>query len=158
MRVVSPTAEYALRAILYLAGNETEARTNQQIAELTKVPTAYLSKVLQALGRAGLLTSQRGLGGGFRLARSVDEISMLDVITSVDPIKQIEVCPMEIAEHSADLCPLHSRLRQALATIEASFKETTVGELIRAHRTPAQPTEGAARRGPGSKDTGTDSA
>ncbi|MFH0944473.1 MAG: Rrf2 family transcriptional regulator [Planctomycetota bacterium] len=134
MRVVSPTSEYALRAILYLASSESEARTNQQVAAATKVPTAYLSKVLQALGRAGLLTSQRGLGGGFRLARGMDEISMLDVINSVDPIMRIDSCPMEIPEHTPDLCPLHSRLALAMDAIEVSFRETTLGELVRAHQ------------------------
>ena len=130
--MISPTAEYALRAIVYLASKQGEPQTNQQIAEITKVPSAYLSKVLQALGRAGLLTSQRGLGGGYRLTRDMDEITMLDVVNSVDPVQRIRRCPMEIAEHGFTLCPLHSRLDKAMEFIETTFGDTTVGSLVRA--------------------------
>ena len=132
--MISPTAEYALRAIVYLAAKQGEPQTNQQIAEITKVPSAYLSKVLQALGRAGLLTSQRGLGGGYRLTRDMDEITMLDVVNSVDPVQRIRTCPMEIADHGFTLCPLHSRLDKAMEFIETTFGNTKVGELVRSHR------------------------
>ena len=65
--MISQTAEYALRAIVYLAGQELP-QTTQQIAATTRVPAGYLSKVLQALARGGLVHSQRGLHGGFTLA------------------------------------------------------------------------------------------
>ena len=63
--MISQTAEYALRAVVFLSMNVDAAFTTQQIAVATKVPAAYLSKVMQSLVRAGLVRSQRGLGGGF---------------------------------------------------------------------------------------------
>lgn len=73
--MISQTAEYALRAIVYLAMNPDSAFTTQQISATTKVPAAYLSKVLQSLAKAGLVKSQRGLGGGFVLTKSPENIS-----------------------------------------------------------------------------------
>ena len=67
--MISQTVEYALRAVVYLADQGEAARTTQQIAEATRVPPAYLSKVMQGLSRGKLVHSQRGLHGGFTLAR-----------------------------------------------------------------------------------------
>jgi Rrf2 family protein len=107
-----------------------EPRTTQQIAEQTQVPSGYLSKVLKALGRAGVVEAQRGLYGGFILARPLNELTILDVINAVDPLERIERCPLGIAAHGDRLCPLHRRLDQGIAEMEALFKGTTIGELL----------------------------
>jgi len=57
----SQIAEYALRAVVRVASHHGRPQTTQQIAAATRVPAGYLSKVMQALGRAGLINSQRGL-------------------------------------------------------------------------------------------------
>ena len=100
--MISLTAEYALRAVSWLASNGKEPLVNRDIADATQVPSGYLAKVLQSLGRAGLVTSQRGLGGGFVLGRSAEEISVLDVVNAVDPLERIESCPLHI-EHTTKL-------------------------------------------------------
>ena len=128
--MISQTAEYALRAVVYLAMNPSNAFTTQQIAHTTKVPAAYLSKVLKALGRAGIVQSQRGLGGGFVLAKPADQINILQVLNAVDPIQRIRTCPLGLTAHGIALCALHKRLDDAIATIEKSFAETTIAELL----------------------------
>jgi Rrf2 family protein len=128
--MISQTAEYALRAIVFLA-DQGEARTAQEIAAATLVPPSYLSKVMQALSRAHLVRSQRGLHGGFTLAKSADELSVWDVVQSVDPIQRIRTCPLGIKAHGTKLCPLHRRLDDALALVENAFRESTVGDLLR---------------------------
>ena len=55
--MISQTAEYALRAIVYLADNPTDAQTAEAIAKGTKVPVGYLAKIMQGLARSGLVTS-----------------------------------------------------------------------------------------------------
>src|SRR5689334_18543405 len=74
-KMVSQTAEYALRAVVCLGNQAGTPLTTQQIAEVTRVPVGYLAKVMQALGRGGIVSSQRGLHGGFTLARPMDELS-----------------------------------------------------------------------------------
>jgi Rrf2 family protein len=128
--MISQTAEYGLRAVVVLGSKPARPQTTQQIAEQTRVPSGYLSKVLQALARAGLVEGQRGLHGGFVLARPLDQLTILDVINAVDPLKRIEHCPLGIAAHGNRLCSLHRRLDQGIAQIEALFKATTVGQLL----------------------------
>lgn len=126
----SQTAEYALRTIVWLAARSDTAQTTQQIAEATKVPRGYLSKILQSLGRAGLVHSQRGLHGGFTLAVDPDELSPLDVIDAIDPIRRIERCPLGLASHAVGLCPLHKRLDDAIAQVREVLGEARISELL----------------------------
>jgi Rrf2 family transcriptional regulator, nitric oxide-sensitive transcriptional repressor len=125
----SQTVEYALRAIVYLAGKE-EARTNHQIAVATKVPPAYLAKVLQNLSRFELVKSQRGLHGGFALGKSPADVTIWEVVQAVEPIKRIRECPLELESHKTKLCPLHKKLDQALEQIEEAFSSTTIADIL----------------------------
>ena len=126
----SQTVEYALRAVVFLAQQQPEPRTTRRIAAATRVPQAYLVKVLQHLQQAGLVHSRRGLGGGVALAKTPDELTILEVVNAVDPIRRIQTCPLELAGHGVRLCPLHRRLDQALALVEDAFRETTLAELL----------------------------
>ena len=129
--MLSQTAEYALRVITFLASREHEPVTTKQIAQATRVPEGYLSKVLQSLSRGGLVKSQRGLHGGSVLTRGAGEISVFDVIEAVDPIRRIRSCPLELRSHGIRLCPLHRRLDDAIAMVEKAFRESTIAELLR---------------------------
>lgn len=131
----SQTVEYALRAVVHLADQAPAPRTTEQIAKATKVPQAYLSKVLQALNRSGLIRSQRGVGGGMALVKPPEELTILEVVNAVDPICRINVCPLGLASHGVRLCPLHKRLDNALAMVEDAFRQTTLAEVL------AEPTE-----------------
>lgn len=125
----SQTVEYALRAAVHLASSGDAPQTNRQIADCTRVPAGYLSKVLQALGRAGLVRAQRGIHGGFTLSRTAEGITILDVVNAVDPIQRITDCPLGLDAHAANLCPLHHKLDEALAMIEDAFATTTLAEI-----------------------------
>lgn len=126
----SRTLDYALRAVAHLALREPEAVTAGQMAEVTQVPAAYLSKVLQQLRQHDIVLSQRGVGGGMRLARPADELTILDVANAVEPINRIKTCPLGLAGHGVNLCPLHRRLDNALQQIEQTFADSTLAELI----------------------------
>lgn len=126
----SRTVEYALRAVVHLASVSPEPQTTGQIAEMTQVPIAYLSKVLQGLRNEGILNSQRGVGGGISLNRSPDELTILDVVNAVEPIGRIKTCPLNLSAHGAHLCPLHRRMDDALSHVESAFRETTLAEIL----------------------------
>ncbi|MDZ4837337.1 MAG: Rrf2 family transcriptional regulator [Candidatus Melainabacteria bacterium] len=128
--MISQTAEYALRAIVFLAMNPGRAHTTQEIADTTKVPAAYLSKVLKSLVKAGLIQSQRGLGGGFVLSKSPDQLNILEVLNAVDPIQRIRTCPLGLQGHGTVLCALHKRLDDATALIEQSFADSTIADIL----------------------------
>jgi Rrf2 family protein len=126
----SQTVEYALRAVVHLAYVAPEACTTDQLAEVTRVPKAYLSKVIQALVRARLVHSQRGLGGGVSLAREPEELTILEVVNAVDPVERIRTCPLGLKTHGVRLCPLHRRLDNAYALVEEAFRRTTLAEVL----------------------------
>src|SRR5262245_49146479 len=128
--MLSKTAEYAVRSRLWLAEHPGEAWTAEHIAAAIRVPARYLGKVMQRLRQAGLVRGQPGPGGGFALSRRATQVHVLDVIDAVDPLPRIRTCPAGIPEHSPELCPLHARLDQALASMENSFKNCTLAELV----------------------------
>jgi Rrf2 family transcriptional regulator, nitric oxide-sensitive transcriptional repressor len=125
----SQTAEYALRIMVYLATLDDQPATIAEIALVTQTPQGYLAKILRTLSLAGLVKSQRGLHGGSILARPAAKITIYDVIQSVDPIHRIESCPLGFKSHGVNLCPLHKRLDQAIASVEIAFKDSTLAEL-----------------------------
>lgn len=126
----SQTVEYALRAVVYLADQSPEARTTEEIHAATLIKKAYLSKILQGLAKKGIVQTQRGVHGGITLARPPEELTILDVVNAVEPIKRITTCPMGFASHGARLCPLHKRMDAALAHVEGAFRATTLAEVL----------------------------
>lgn len=123
------TAEYALRATVWLGRSPGKTESADQLAKAIQVPRRYLHKVLQDLGKAGLVRSQSGPGGGYSLDRDPDEITILDVINAVGPLERIRSCPLGIQTHTS-LCPLHQELDKAYAATEAAFARVTVAELL----------------------------
>ena len=140
--VFSQTAEYALRAMVFLAERPNERWTNQQIAAGTQVPAGYLAKVLSALARAQLVVAQRGRDGGFAMTRPAVEVNILTILSAVEPIRRIHKCPLNLPEHKDKLCPLHQRLDDAMAGIERTFSASTLEELVKEMTFPNQPPPG----------------
>ena len=86
--MLSQTVEYALRAAVQLASLAPESTTTAALAEVTQVPPAYLVKVLQALVKAGIVKSQRGVSGGVSLAIPANRLTILDIVNAADPIQR----------------------------------------------------------------------
>ena len=110
--VISQTVEYALRAVVTIAQNGGGPCTAQNISAVTRVPAPYLSKLMQGLVRAGVVSSQRGLHGGFVLTKAPEQLSIWDVVEAVEPLKRILECPLGIASHGNFAVPLASSLGQ----------------------------------------------
>lgn len=82
---ITARADYALRAVIELAAHDGEGPTSAvDIAQAQQIPKQFLDLILRDLRRAGLISSQRGTTGGFRLARDASDISLADVIRAVD--------------------------------------------------------------------------
>ncbi len=129
MRMLSDATEYGLRAIVWLANQPVGPHKLQTIAEATGAAPGYLIKVLQALAKAGIVSAHRGTAGGYALSRDPLSLSVLEVISAIDPIERIRSCPLGLPRHAAALCPLHRRIDDSLATIERDFARTTITEL-----------------------------
>lgn len=127
--MISKTAEYALRAVTCLATDTESPASADVLAEKTKVPRRYLTRVLQDLASTGLVTSRSGPGGGYVLAQTIDDVTILDVINAVAPLERINSCPLGINSHTS-LCPLHAELDRAFAATEAAFAAVTIRQLL----------------------------
>lgn len=102
MLKISEATSLALHTASLLAAHPDRQVSTKEIASLFQISGAHLSKVLQQLGRHGLVKSSRGPGGGFRLNKSAGEISLLDVYEAIDGPFQWQKC---LLGHPA--CPIH---------------------------------------------------
>ena len=128
--MISQTTEYALRAIVFLADTPSVAHTAESIANGTRVPVGYLAKIMQGLAKAGLVTSQRGLYGGFTLVGPPKDLTVYAVVQAIDPIRRITECPLGLEGHGPNLCPLHRGLDNAMLAVETAFKKLTIQHLL----------------------------
>ncbi len=133
--MISATAEYALRATVFLARRHGRKVSRQEIANATDVPADYLLKVLKTLDEAGIVESQRGPGGGYELVKPPQLITVLDVVNAVDEIPRIKRCPLRLGSHKS-LCPLHHLLDEAAKAIEDAFRNVSLHDLVTAKRIP----------------------
>ena len=128
--MLSKTAEYALRAAVWLAQSPDQPSAADHLAEVTKVPRRYLHKVLQDLVRAELVRSQSGPRGGYALARDPAKITILDVVIATAPLERIRHCPLGLPSHTR-LCPLHKELDRVYANAEQALANVTLDQLLR---------------------------
>ena len=101
---ITRQADYAVRAILYLAQVENNERVaTSSVAKNQKIPSSFLAKIIAQLSIAGLLDTLRGAHGGVRLAREPRNITLLEVVEAIDGPIQINVCV-----EAPGNCPLES--------------------------------------------------
>lgn len=131
---ITRQADYAVRAVAFLArlGSNHRAATSQ-IAEEQKIPPSFLAKIVSQLSVAGLLQTSRGARGGVSLARSPDEITLLEVVEAIDgPIFLNECVIGNDSCVFSDTCPIHPIWCDAQEHLIDRLKRTTIGEAIRA--------------------------
>lgn len=138
--MLSQTAEYALRAAVWLAEHPQGPVRVGDLAHALRVPQNYLSKTLHQLARAGVLASTRGKHGGFQLARRPAAIRLLEIVQPFEPLTDRRTCVLGRAVCSdAAPCQAHDRWKQVMSTTTAFFGETTLADLIREPRPPRRP-------------------
>jgi len=131
--LLSQTAEYALRAMAWLASApEGKPVRAVDLSRTTGIPTHYLSKVLRRLVLADLLESQKGQGGGFSLSRSPREIAFSDILSAVDAFPAEGRCAFGWGQCDAtDPCPLHDSWSHLNDRIRDWASGTSLEEIAR---------------------------
>jgi len=132
-RVLSHSADYALRAVLYLAQREgTGLIPANEMAEALGVPQRYLGKVLNTLAHAGTLASTRGPRGGFRLTRPADQLPLAEVIAPFNAIGEPLQCLLHHRPCSkVEPCAAHDGWQNIANEMRDFFQGITVGALLR---------------------------
>ncbi len=129
--MISKTGIHALQALAALAQLSNGAYAGAaDLADTTGAPRNYLGKLLKALSRAGLVESQKGRGGGFRLAKDPARITLLDVMEPAARVTRWTGCFMGRPTCSNESpCVLHDRWRTARDAYFQFLKATTVADL-----------------------------
>jgi Rrf2 family protein len=135
---VSAKADYALRAAIELAAAGDGPVKGERIAQAQEIPLKFLENILLELRHAGIVRSQRGVEGGYWLARPAEEVSLAEVIRAVEgPIANVRgVGPQDVEYGGAA-----GRLREVWIAVRASLRsvleETTIADLARGELPPA---------------------
>jgi Rrf2 family protein len=100
------------------------------IARAVGAPENYLGKLLKVLAKEGLVESQKGLGGGFRLAREPKQISLFDVVEPIEQVSRWSGCILGRSECSDDTgCPIHEQWKKVRAGYMRMLTTTTLAQL-----------------------------
>ncbi len=129
---ITRQADYAVRAVLYLSQLGTEQRAaTSQIAQEQQIPPSFLAKIVSQLSVAGLLQTSRGARGGVSLARSPEDISLLEVVEAIDgPIMLNECVAGNGACTFGDDCPMKPVWCDAQATLVQHLRGTTFSQFV----------------------------
>jgi Rrf2 family protein len=129
---ITRQADYALRAMIFLAEMEPNQRAaTSQIAEVQHIPPSFLAKIISQLSIAGLIHTSRGARGGVSLARSPEEISILEVVEAIDgPISLNECTGDPDSCPFGESCTLHELWCTTQAELVAKLRNSNFAQFI----------------------------
>jgi Rrf2 family protein len=129
---VSAKSDYALRALVEIAARvETVAVSAEELGRLQDIPHGFLQSILADLRRAGLVMSQRGQSGGWRLARDATDISVADVIRAVDgPLVSVYGLRPEAVSYNDSAMVLQHVWIAARASLREVFETVSIQHLV----------------------------
>jgi Rrf2 family protein len=150
MSYIGVGVEYALHCLLWIAGPMEETPSARDLAELQGVSPSFVSKIFSKLEKAGIVEGSDGIKGGYRLARPVGEVTVLDVIDAVDGHKPLFDC-QEVRRRCAlyngkppkwatqGVCGIHAVMLQAEKNLRAELSQTRLSDLSEGFQTKRLP-------------------
>ena len=134
MSFLSKSCVYGLRAAVYVATHQEQERfvSIREISDKLDISFHFLTKILQQLTQSGILNSYRGPNGGVALARAAGEVSVKDVVDSIDGGDVFEACVLGLGGcGEKGPCPLHASWSKERAKIKRLFERTNLQVLAR---------------------------
>ena len=129
---VTAKVDYALRALVELAAADGATIKGERLATLQQVPLKFLENILAELRRAGIVGSQRGAEGGYRLQRAADDVSVADVIRAVEgPLADVHGTPPEALDPPGVAAPVKEVWLATRAALRSVLEVVTVGHIAR---------------------------
>jgi Rrf2 family protein len=128
---VSAKADYALRALIELStGEDSTAISAEELGRRQEIPHGFLQAILADLRRAGVVMSQRGQAGGWRMARDAADVSVADVIRAVDgPLVSVYGLRPEAVSYDATAQVLQHVWIAARRALRDVFEEVSIAQL-----------------------------
>ncbi len=130
--MISTTSEYALRALVVLAG-EAEGTSMQarELARVTEISPSYLYKILASLRRSGILAGTRGSRGGYRLARDPNGVRLIDVVSLFEAVRPQGACLLSDSRVCDDEhpCSAHQHWKRVQQIYHEFLDSRTIADL-----------------------------
>jgi len=130
--MISQTARYALHILGFLVGRRGEVARGAEIAEATGVPVSYLSKILNQLRKVGVVDSQKGWRGGFRIREEALDRPVRDVVVALDGAGSVDRTDCVFGMPTCDSerpCPLHPHWEAIRDRFTAMVTDTRIRDL-----------------------------
>jgi Rrf2 family protein len=129
---ITRQADYALRAMIYLAKlDPTQRAATSQIAVEQRIPPSFLAKIISQLSIAGLIHTSRGARGGVSMARSPEEVSVLEVVEAIDgPISLNDCTGDPSACPFSEDCPLRPLWCETQAELIDRLRKTNFASFV----------------------------
>lgn len=129
---LSKITDYGVLVMTHIATTPAKLHSSHEIAEATGLGDATVSKVLKLLTKAGLLASQRGNHGGYRLAREVSEISVAEIVAAIEgPIALTECSSLESSCNMESGCGVRGHWQVISVAIRDALNDVTLEQLTR---------------------------
>jgi Rrf2 family protein len=130
--LITRATEYAIRAVLFLAKQPRgEIVFKKDICRTQSITPAFLTKIFQPLIKAGIVGSQRGVGGGFFLLKPPQEVSLLDIVQAQEGPLYINQCLTREGACERDVfCPVHGAWREIRGELMSTLSRYTFAHLI----------------------------
>lgn len=130
MKLITRDTDYAIRALCYIAKHKKRIMPVADLVKTLRIPRPFLRKILQRLNKEGLLTSYKGMGGGFRLARSAAKILVTDLMKIFQgPVKLNEHIFKKGACPRIRTCALKKRLDVIEKSVITELQSITIASL-----------------------------
>ncbi len=135
--IFSNTTEYAIRGLSELAGRSNgNTMLLDQLVSGTNLPRDFMAKIFQKLVRAKLLTSAKGRGGGFTLARPPHDITLMDIVEAIEGPKPLDGCVVGLERCNDDMpCPQHDLYKPIRQRLKDYMTTTTLADLASSLKT-----------------------
>jgi Rrf2 family protein len=131
MKLIKRDADYAVRAICYIANSKEIVVSAAEMVKALKIPRPFLRKILQILNKKGILASSKGKGGGFSLAIVPDKIHLTDIVEAFQgPIRLNECLFKRDLCHNRKTCPLKKKIDGIEKYVLGELRSVTIGELL----------------------------
>jgi Rrf2 family protein len=132
---ITRETDYAIRCVIHLAESPNDVIMVDEIAKARAIPKSFLSKILQKLAKANIVKSYRGVKGGFQIAKSPKEISLLDVIEAVEGLVAMNRCAVDRKFCSlSNNCTVHPIWVELRKDVEKKLKKIDFAKLIESGR------------------------
>jgi len=134
MLKLSKKIEYGILAVQYMASKPDDLVRAKEISEKMNLSFDFLAKTLQTLNKNGLISSQQGVHGGYKLSKNVSDMTLTDVIMSLEEKTSIVDCmaPGETDCNRSEGCSLKHPIHLLQQKIDKLFDSITISELVNA--------------------------